>query len=64
MTFLVLFFLAAQARYRTYDVIRATAPDRFSPKSRFQMLVAIDWNGDIVHDLGQKMPYLTFDIAS
>ena len=41
---------------RSYDTIKGTASSIFFLlQNSFQQLVAIEWNGDIMHDLGQKM---------
>ena len=46
-----------QVRPRNYDVIRGTASDRLFKKIVYSAteLAAIDWNGDIMHGLGQQM---------
>ena len=41
----------------SYDIIRGTASGRLFNEIVFSAtgLAAIDWNGDIMHDLGQHM---------
>ena len=46
-----------QVRSRSYDVLKGTASDRLSKDIVFSAtdLAIIDCDGDIMHDLGQKM---------
>ena len=46
-----------KVRSPSYDVIRGTASGRLFNEIVFSAtgLAAIDWNGDIMHDLGQHM---------
>ena len=47
-------------------MIRGTASGRLFKEIVFSAtkLAAINWNGDVIHDLGQRRPHLTFDITS
>ena len=54
-----------QVRSLSYDVIRGTASDQLFKEAVFSVmgLAAIDRNGDIMHDSGQHMNNVRFDIA-
>ena len=49
--------LTGSGKSRSYYVIRGTASDGLLKEIVFSAteLAAIDWNGDIMHDLGQNM---------
>ena len=44
-----------QVRIRSYDVIRGRASDRLFKETNTTELAIIDWNRDVMHDLGQNM---------